>query len=277
MMADMAENQPPAEPPTPPTGLPALPAGAPLAQPPPGLDADEYRRFQEFQRFQDFQRFAQGQQGNQPVPAPQHHELATHLADMRQQLARIERVTNPPTWQKVLRNKWLHRLVWLVLLIVLATWGVPTLIHHYFGNSDSGNGPAALPLPLGQSGDFTTPYRTVRDLYIAVADNTPTDICRTFNVQARDQFAAVTGAPNCAAAIAKLHSQITDNDTYSHTNPAYLPSPQGGIMTVSSCSFPVTGGPRLGTLTLTQQQQGWEITGYAAGPTPCPASAPPTS
>jgi len=283
MMADMAENQPPAQPPgdppTPPTGLPALPAGAPPTPLPPGLDADEYRRFQEFQRFQDYQRFVGTQQdGNQPVPAPQHHELVTHLADMRGQLARIERVTNPPTWQKVLRNKWLHRLVWLVVLIGLATWGVPTLIHHYFGNSDSGTGPAALPLPKGQSGVLPEgPHQAVADVYMFIAENQPTYACLIFSGPAGKQFAAAVGAPKCEQAVTTLSAQVTDKTAYASPLLTPLPGPQGPTMIISSCSFAVAGGPRLGTFTLTQQNQGWEITGYAAGPTPCPASAPPTS
>jgi hypothetical protein len=279
MMADMAENQqPPGEPPTPPMGLPALPAGASPSPLPPGLDADEYRRFQEFQRFQDYQRFSQGQPGNQPVPAPHHHELATHLADMRQQLARIERVTNPPTWQKVLRNKWLHRLVWLVALIVLATWGVPALIHHYFGNSDSGTGPAALPLPKGQSGVLPEgPHQAVADVYMFIAENQPTDACLIFSGPAGRQFAATFGTRTCEQAATMLYGQVTDKATYGSPLLTPLPSPQGATMIISSCSFAVSGGPRLGTFTVTQQNQGWEITGYAAGPTPCPASAPPTS
>jgi hypothetical protein len=280
----MAENQqPPGEPPTPPTGLPALPAGTPPTPHPtdplpPGLDADEYRRFQEFQRFQDYQRFTQGQPGNLPAPAPHHHELATHLADMRQQLARIEKVTNPPTWQKVLRNKWLHRLAWLIVLIVLATWGVPTLIHHYFGNNDSGTGPAALPLPKGQSGVLPEgPHQAVADVYMFIAENQPTDACLIFSGPAGRQFAATVGTQTCEQAATTLYRQVTDKAAYASPLLTSLPSPQGATMTISSCSFAVSGGPRLGTFTLTQQNQGWEITKYAAGPTPCPASAPPTS
>ena len=139
-MADVAENEPP-----------ALPSGADEPTPPRGMDAAEYRRFQEFQRFQDYQRFVQQQGGGPPAnlpvpmqpgvpvqpggvpvqpgaPVPQ-HPVEAQLAGMQQQLARIERVTNPPLWQKILRNKWLHRAVWLVIIVALASWGVPKLIH----------------------------------------------------------------------------------------------------------------------------------------------------
>lgn len=280
----VADNEPPAEPPTPPFGLPALPAGQSVqpAQPapPPGLSADEYRRFQEFQRFQDFQRFSQA--GQQPPPAPvaqqPHQELATQLSDMRQQLARIERVTNPPTWQKILRNKWLHRLVWLVVLIVVATWGVPTLVEHYFGNHDADStGPAALPLPKGQSGVLPEgPHQAVADVYMFVAENQPTAACLIFSTAAAGQFATHNDAATCPAAVTALSGQVTDRADYGQPDLTILPSPQGNTMTISSCSFTVSGGPRLGTFVLTKQEQGWEITAYD-GAAPCPASAPPTS
>ena len=272
----MAENQPPDEAPTPPSGLPALPAGQPPTPLPPGLNADEYRRFQEFQRFQDYQRFVASQGGGPSA------EVSAQLSDMRQQLARIERVTNPPTWQKVLRNKWLHRLVWLVVLVVLATWGVPQLIHHYFGNSNEDKGPAALPLPVGQSGILPTgPHQAVADVYMFVAENQPTPACIIFSASAKTSFVRSVGTKDCPSAVRSLYGQLTDKDSYAAPDLTYLPSPQGPSMVISSCEFTVAGGPRLGTFTLTKQQEGWEITGYAA-PALCPApsssgSTPPTS
>jgi hypothetical protein len=284
MMADMAENQPPAEPPTPPTGLPALPTGAPLAQPPPGLDADEYRRFQEFQRFQDFQRFAQGQQGDQPVPAPQHHELATHLADMRQQLARIERVTNPPTWQKVLRNKWLHRLIWLVVVVV----GLSIAYQHFFGSSGTNNPDALHPGQIQHSGRLApNPQDAVAAVYHLVGENAPDSACLEFAVSARAQFARDVGAADCAAAVAKIYQQLGSAGRTAYDNvrvPDTAVTTTGSTAEVSSCGMVISAGPRLGVFTLTEDQfQEWQITGHRSEPDPCPAppttsdSAPPTS
>lgn len=307
MMADVAENEPPAQPQGPPPpepgsgGLPALPAGGSPEPMPPGMDAEEYRRFQEFQRFQDYQRFTKGQQqtpGQQPgglVPLqpgqPTPYGIEHHLNGMQQQLAqltetqaRIDRVVNPPTWQKILRNKWLHRLIWLVIIVLLATWGVPKLIHHYFGNdTDSAGGNASLPLPKEQSGVLPGgPHDAVADVYMFIAGNDPTQACLVFSAAAGAKFAAAAGAPNCPSAITQLSTQVTDKSAYSTLELTQLPSPQGGHMVISSCEFDVTGGPRLGTFTVTQQSQGWEITDYAAGPDPCPApsssvSTPPTS
>jgi hypothetical protein len=282
----VAENEPPVEPPTPPTGMPALPAVPAPPSMPPGLNADDYRRFQEFQRFQDYQRYVETQGGQPaqpqqpPTHQPPHHELMTHLSDMRQQLARIERITNPPLWQKILRNKWLHRAVWLVIVVVLATWGVPQVIHHYFGNADTGTGPGALPLPKGQSGVLPDgPHQAVADVYMFVAENQPTAACLIFSDAAKQQFAVASGAGDCPSAVTALYGQLIDKAAYAQPILTELPGPQGGSMTISSCSFKVTGGPRLGTFTLTKQAQGWEITAYQA-PSPCPAptsgSAPPT-
>jgi hypothetical protein len=311
MMADVAENEPPAQPQGPPPpepgsgGLPALPAGSSPEPMPPGMDAEEYRRFQEFQRFQDYQRFTQGQQPQQPVQGQQPGGLAPlqpgqptpygiehHLNGMQQQLAQLtekqvqaERLNNPPIWQKILRNKWLHRLIWLVIIIVLATWGVPKLIHYYLGggDSDSAGTNASLPLPKEDSGELPEhAHDAVYDVYMFIASDHPDEACFIFNKAAQQQFAQSVGATTCETAITKLHSQLTDAEGYNNTSLSQLPAVEGTTIVVSSCDFDVSGGPRLGTFTVTEQNKGWEITDYAAGPDPCPApssntSIPPTS
>jgi hypothetical protein len=289
----MAENQqPPGEPPTPPTGLPALPAGTPPAPLPPGLDADEYRRFQEFQRFQDYQRFTQGQPGNLPAPAPHHHELATHLADMRQQLARIEKVTNPPTWQKVLRNKWLHRLAWLIVLIVLATWGVPTLIHHYFGSSQTNNPAALHPGSVPGSGKlYNNPKDAVAEFYHVIEGGPPGNVtaCEVLTNTGQAAFARDLGVATCADAIQEVFGKLgTDGQAaYSQVSvPDSAVLQTGNTAQVSSCGMQINTDPRLGLFLLTQNPTGdWQVTGHRSEPNPCPAastttggaSAPPTS
>jgi hypothetical protein len=266
--------------------------------PPRGLDADEYRRFLEFQRFQDYQRFVETQQGtgnNLPVPMPAaqpsappqppHPELAAHLAGMRQQLARIEKVTNPPTWQKILRNKWLHRALWLVIIVALASWGVPKVIQHYLGGGDqqTTTGPANLPAPIGQSGALPTgPHDAVQEVYLFVGDNNPSYqrfLCSDlFTPTAARQFgAAHADGGTCVQAMDRLHAQVKPGagDTYGMPDLTQLPAPQGTSMVISSCDFTVTDGPMLGTFTVVQQDKGWQIVNYAP-PTACPSSAPPS-
>lgn len=269
--------------------------------PPRGIDADQYRRFLEFQRFQEYQRFVESQQGaggNLPVPVPAaqptapaqptqapHAQLEEHLVGMRQQLARIEKVTNPPTWQKILRNKWLHRAIWLVIVIAVASWGVPKLIEHYLGGGDqqTTTGPANLPLPVGQSGVLPDgPHQAVQDVYLFVSqDNRAYQkyLCSDlFTPTAARQFgAAHTGGGTCVQAMDRLHAQIRPGaaDTYGQPDLTPLPAPKGATMVISSCDFTVTDGPVLGTFTVVQQSKGWRIENYAA-PTACPSSAPPT-
>ncbi|HEX5407631.1 MAG TPA: hypothetical protein VFX16_35610 [Pseudonocardiaceae bacterium] len=277
----MAENEPP-----------ALPSGADEPTPPRGLDAAEYRRFQEFQRFQDYQRFVRQQGGgpptNLPVPVQpgtvhEPHPVEAQLAGMQQQLARIERVTNPPLWQKILRNKWLHRAVWLVIIVVLATWGLPKLINHYFGGGTDQNpaAPGNLPLPKNQSRELAQHQDdAVTDVYLFIALKQPEHACFYFVGAAGQEFANAVGASTCTAAVQKLERQVTDPGTYQApilTAQRDLTSP---TMAIRSCDFEIGGGPLLGNFVVTQQpDQTWGITSYSKGPSTCPATtipAPPT-
>ena len=294
----MAENEPPVEPPTPPTGLPALPAGSQPPALPPGLNADEYRRFQEFQRFQDYQRFVQGQRGQPggvPMPAPQHglpapppqHDVAEQLAGVRQHLAelstaqaQINRTLNPPLWKKILRSTWLHRAVWLVVIVLLAVWGIPALVEHFIGGNNDSN--SASPFrPKEETGRLPTdPKLAVYAIYKYIGDDDSDSACNAFNDTARAQFVASVGEKGCGAAVDKLSRQVTDPSQYEMPGLSQLPESPGSTATISSCSFAVNGGPILGTFTLTKVAAGWEITAYQA-PMPCPAptsaSTPPTS
>jgi hypothetical protein len=282
--------------------------------PPRGLNAEEYRRFLEFQRFQEYQRFVETQQrtgSNLPVPItpsqpahpaqppaqssvpppppPPHAGLEAHLAGMRQQLARIEKVTNPPTWQKILRNKWLHRAIWLVIIVALASWGVPKLIQHYFGGNDqaaAGSGAALHPGEIQGSGRLeTNPKDAVAAVYHIIAESPPDTACLEFSVPARAQFATDLHAPTCLQAVRTIHAGLNAAgvDAYSFVEvPDAALVQQGATATISSCAMGVDAGPRLGLFTLTQDgQQEWRITGHSNEPNPCPAlttttAAPPS-
>lgn len=285
----VAENEPPPnEAPTPPSGLPALPGGSPPAALPPGLDADEYRRFLEFQRFQDYQRFVEtsGRPVAAPAPAPS-HDVAEQLAGVRQHLAelsaaqtQINRTINPPRWKKILRSRWVHRLAWLAVIVIIVVWGVPILIDHVF-NSPGRN--------TAQNPDVNrtleaNPTNLVFDVYQSVASPDQKDArgaaCHLFNQAAADQFSAVFHTSRCEDAITKLHTQVTDSNAYPPSEVNQMHVPSGSTMVISSCSFPVTGGPRLGTFITTQlSDKNWQITGYTRQepcPAPTSASAPPT-
>jgi hypothetical protein len=277
MMAYVAENQPPALP-------PGQPSGPDDPTPPRGLervdrvvDPEEYRRFQEFQRFQEYQRYVEVQGSGQPTI-----RVEEHLVEVREQLARIERVTNPPTWQKVLRNQWLHRAIWLVVLIVLATWGVPRLIHHYVGGDQPQNGASLHPGTVQGSGKlYDNPEDAVAEFYHVIMGGPPNNAnaCQVLTPAAQRQWSQLMGVTDCPAGVRKVYGELTaaQKDAYSNVQvpPAARTGP--GMAQVSSCSIDLqSGAPRLGTFQLTQDtQQEWQVTGVAPDPNPCPP--PPTT
>lgn len=259
------------------------------------MDADEYRRFQEFQRFQDYQRFVEAQregehlpvaaQPGQPVPHHSEQQLRTQLEGMRQQLARIEKVTNPPTWKKILQNKWLHRAIGLIVVIILAVYGIPALIGHYFGNNDNPGGQAALhPGEIEGSGRLEqNPWDAVAAVYHIVAENPPDTACYEFSVPARTQFATDMGAATCLDAVRRIHAGLSDAAKSAYST---VQIPNNGVSTnperISSCSMTLDAGPRLGLFVVSENSAGeWQITGHRNEPNPCPTptttSAPPTS
>jgi hypothetical protein len=266
--------------------LPDLPAA-----PPAGVDPETFRQYQEFQRFQEFQRYTNAPpqagapwtaEGGNLEPRPDVHEQLTGVRHQLQKIqdsqAKIEKVTNPPLWRKILRGTPFRWAVGILILIVLAVWGVPALVEHYFGSDAAAhtNG-AGKPDTPGDSGQLPTgPYDAVVDVYRLPAEGfAPSRTCFIFSAAAKKSFAQAFDVPTCEAAITKIASQITDRDAYAEPDLTRLPVPAGTTITVSSCDFTVTGGPRLGAFTVTKQEQGWEITGYE-GPLPCPATTPPT-
>jgi hypothetical protein len=263
-------------------------------QPPAGVDPETFRQFQEFQRFQQFQHFTQTTppaappwtaEGGNLEPAPGRPDVHEQLAGVRDQLhkiqhsqAKIERVTNPPLWRKILRSTPVRWAMGILLLIILAVWGVPALIQHYFGsNVDQHTNGAGKPSSIGVSGLLPgAPYDTVAAVYLLPAQGSPASrTCLLFSPTAAKTFAQAFGAASCEAAVGKITAQITDRNAYATPDMSMLPNPTGDTVTVSSCAFDVTGGPRLGTFTVTKQEDGWLVTGYQAQQ-PCTSSVPTT-
>jgi hypothetical protein len=281
----VGENEQPSQPDT--GNLPEVP--------PAGVDPETFRQYQEFQRFQEFQRYTQAKApsgapwtaegGNLEPAAPRpdvHEQLAgvhARLQKIQDSQAKIEKVTNPPLWRKILRSTPFRWVIGILVLILLAAVGVPLLIQHYFGNHNQVSGNGANPLPKNQSGALTTgPHQAVFDVYHFIAERDAKDGCFIFSASAANAFARAFNTGSCSAAFAAIYPQVADAPSYGNPDLTELPSPQGPRMTISSCDFSVTGGPRLGTFTVTQQDQGWEITGYQAQQ-PCPADSttPPTT
>jgi hypothetical protein len=275
--------------------------------PPAGVDPETFRQFQEFQRFQQFQRFNQGEQppppaappwtaeggnlepfhGQQP-PSPGHPAVHHQLAGVQQQLnqiqqsqAKIERATNPPLWRKILRSTPFRWAVGLLVIVLIAIWGVPALVQHYVGgdNHDQNTNNVGLPTSIEGSGQLaSSPYDAATDIYLFLGEGQSAhNACLTFSASARQSFAQAFGTASCDAAYTKIAGQITDKNAYSEPDISQLPpSPTGTTITVDPCLLGVTGGPRLGEFTVTQvPNKDWLISGYQAKT--CPAPPTPTS
>jgi hypothetical protein len=222
------------------------------------------------------------------VPPGQSTDVAEHLAGMRQQLARIERVTNPPLWQKILRNKWLHRAIGIVVIIILATWGIPRLVHHYLGGQQPAGGAAALhPGTVQGSGKlYDNPLDAVAEFYHVIMGGPPGNVnaCQVLTPAAQQQWSRLQGVASCPAAVAKVYGELNaaQRDAYSTVSvPTAVPTGPHTAQ-VSSCAMTIDAdAPRLGLFLLTQDSQlEWQVTGIQAEPDPCPpppsSSAPPT-
>ncbi|HWE89065.1 MAG TPA: hypothetical protein VG317_06330 [Pseudonocardiaceae bacterium] len=325
----MAENEGPDGPAEDP-GSSSHPARLPEPVNQQPLDAEQLRRFQEFQEFQQFQRFQQYLQatqgdgfqaaGGQPPPSPPPgqplpyppapyppaptqpvQDVGSQLAGVQQQLVRltetqirIDLAVNPPWWRKLLRSRLIRWLVALLVLALIAIWGVPALIQHYFGGNSGTSAGTPRPNSVLQEHEYATGvYDAVQSVYKAVADpGRALKVCEVFSDSAQQQFAtanhvAATANPaaDCVQALAILRGQITDQVNYggeADPNLRDLPEPGSGqqTFTVPSCWVSVSGGPALGNFTVTQVSTGqWAITGYTTDAT-CPPSAantaPPT-
>lgn len=230
--------------------------------------------------------------GPPPQVAAQAHDVGAQLAQVREQLAeltetqrRIDRTVNPPWWRRVSRSRPVRWLVIAVLVIIVGIWGVPLLINHYFGNGGStGSGGATNPGTVGeQHGYFSGPRQAVQAVYDSISGVNPdtAQVCGALSAQAVRDFAAATGTQTCTQAIGVLAKRITDSGYGDNADQAVRTLPEAPAsgqspVTVYACAVPVTGGPTLGTFTLTLHAAGqWEVTGYL-GPATCNPPAPTT-
>lgn len=214
--------------------------------------------------------------------------MQRQLAELTASQARVERTVNPPLWKKILRSKWLHMAVALLVVAGLATWAY----QHFFGSSDD-NTQAGQPASTQQARQVEGAdgaKQAVADVYIAAAnihdamaegdtadaDQSANQACLEFDDNAVKQFAADLRATDCTQALKAL--AVTDSDAYRSVELRALPEPTGATATISSCSFDVTGGPRLGTFTLSRASTGkWIVTGHRNQPCGATASAAPPS
>lgn len=251
---------------------------------------EQLREFEEFRRFQEFQRWQRdgsaspapstGQQ--QPPAAPgEHAGVQTELAGMREQLSaltestsRVERATNPPLWKRALRSGWMRWLAGLVVVLVAASLAY----NHFFPSDDASGNPAANhpgnQQDVQQRSGGESPKEAVAQIYrdIGSAAESPADAAGYgknscllyFTDQAARKFGHQLGATDCVSAFGKV--RVANTAAYQDVSLAALPMPPANTRTVTidSCKIGVSGGPRLGTFTLTKNDgDKWLITDVA--------------
>ncbi|MGH3876601.1 MAG: hypothetical protein ACRDSK_06125 [Actinophytocola sp.] len=297
MMESVADNEhPPADPPdtpdgerTPPTGTPAVggelsvrPPSEPATTPPPQLvDPEAVRQFQQFQQFQELMRQQQEQGFPQGTPPPPGSLQPWGPPPRRD-----------PLWRRLLRPL-VGKLV-TVALVALLLAGVA----YWLLDKLPGSGPPESPGPPhvigGKKAETnliyeTDPRNAVQKIYDDVAQGDPTSACGRFTERARAEFADHYSrlGGSCEEIVGELNAQVTPGSKSDYANPRFPPSvntnPTSDKVPVSSCALDVTGGPRLGLLTVGKIENSvggqWIVTRHDAEPDNCAGvpTAPPTS
>ncbi|WP_156365177.1 hypothetical protein [Sciscionella sediminilitoris] len=211
-----------------------------------------------------------GQQPGQPGVQAELALVREQLTALQQSQERVERATNPPLWKRILRSAPVRWVVGLIVVIAIASWA----IDHYFGGGGEEDSPQAkFPLARPQQQvkvGVDSPKDAVAELYreVGMAAASPGSAaelgkhaCLMFNDQAARKFAQQHGAPDCAQALGRI--TVPDPDSYREVSLKGLPETpnQATSTTIDSCSFPVNGGPKLGTFTLSVVHENkWLIT-----------------
>jgi hypothetical protein len=286
MMEAVADNeqhheQPPADIVMPGDGSTA-PAPPPAPRQPAQISPDEVRQFQEFQRFQELMR-QQAEQGVPPGTPPP------------------GQLWGPPPPKPSLPKRLLKAAVskvitGLVVLAILVLAGY-FAINYFFGEdhdqlpaSQTGGGKATTNLIFE-----TTPRNAVLKVYDDIAQGDTKSACSRFTDDGRAQFTKDMSqyGNTCAEIVTTIYRGVAANHMKSeYANPwipgSAVPSTTGNSVSVSSCAMEVTGGPRLGLLTLSKiphsESAGggdaqWIVSGHESEPANCggSSSTPPTT
>lgn len=261
------DGQPPVQ--QPPVQQP--PAQQPPAQQPPLSEAElaAFRQWQaeHYPREQPYPVVPRAP-GAEPDPGQpaQDESLRSELAGVREQLTalaqsqqRVERATNPPLWKRVLHSTPVRWVAGLLLLLALGSWA----FNHYLGGSGDEDNPQAKRPPVrsqaqarvGMESPKDAIAQVYRNIGSAAADPSAAgtyakNACLIFTEPAARKFGRQLGAPSCQQAFG--HTKVSDPDSYEQVSLAELPQvpDNAKTTTIDSCSFEVTGGPRLGKFTL---------------------------
>lgn len=272
-----------------PTGEPGgdpAPLGGAAASPATGnstTDDEEFRRYQEFLEFQRFREW-QRSRGESPTDGPVAEAGGRTGGDVRirepdpSERASTDRPGSArPGWKRalgLLRYKFVRRILYVLLILLLAPYALSSLVEHYLGAGSSGSG--------GGSGNggvpadsvpvkSTNPKQAVRGLYNWLGSSEPERVCGLFEPGGRAAFAQEHGAADCTSAARELNGQVTDANDYA--NPKFGPdavTEVGDEAQVLGCRLQVSGGPQLGTFKFEREQDGgWAIAAYSTEATSC--------
>lgn len=252
----------------------------PATPPPPAIDPEAVRQFQQFQQFQELMRQQQEQgfpQGTPPAPGA--------LQPWGQPPKR------PPFWKRILRTV-AGKLATLALIALLLVFAYYWLVDKLPGSGppeqapahEIGGGKAKTNLIFE-----TDPRNAVQKIYNDVAQGNTTGACGRFTDEARAEFTDHFSelGTSCEEIVGELSAQVRPGMKGEYESP-HFPSwvntnPTSDTVPVSSCALEVTGGPRLGLLTVSKIQNSvggqWIVTRHDDEPADCSgvASTPPTT
>ncbi|HYQ70004.1 hypothetical protein [Actinophytocola sp.] len=284
-MADNEQHhEPPADLVMPGDGSTA-PAPPPAPRQPTPITPDEVRQFQEFQRFQELMR-QQAEQGFQPgTPPPPGHLHRWSPPPPKESL--------PKRLLKAAVGKVITGLVVLAILVLAGYFAIDYFFgedHDQLPASQTGGGKATTNLIFE-----TTPRNAVLKVYDDIAQGDAKSACSRFTDDGRAQFTKNMSqyGNTCAEIVTTIYRSIAANHMKSeYANPwipgSAVPTKAGNSVSVSSCAMEVSGGPRLGLLTLSKiphsESAGggdaqWIVSGHESEPADCggSTSTPPTS
>lgn len=241
-------------------------------------DDAEFRRYQEFLEFQRFREWQQGR-GEPPAGGSVAEPSSSPAGSVRTQ----EPTRSPPgpaarPWWKrtlgLLRYKFVRRILYVLLILLLAPYALNAVVDHYLGTgsggSGSGTGNGGVPadsVPVKS----TNPKQAVRGLYNWLGSSDPERVCGLFEPGGRAAFAQEHGAADCASAAHELNGQITDANSYA--NPKFgqdAVTEVGDEAQVLGCRIKVSGGPSLGTFKFEREPEGgWVIVAYSKEAASC--------
>ncbi|TDV45553.1 hypothetical protein CLV71_112225 [Actinophytocola oryzae] len=286
MMGAVATNEHPGEePPALPPGLVPGPGPAPppAQRPPNDITPEQVRQFQEFQRFQELMRKA-ADEGMPPGNPPPGLLQPWGQPPPKESL--------PKRMLKAAVSKIITGLVVLAVLVVAGYFAVDYFLgedHDQPPAHETGGGKATTNLIFE-----TSPRNAVQKVYDDIAQGDAKSACSRFTDDGRAQFTENMSeyGNTCSQIVMTIHNGIAAKHMKSEYANPWIPTSAvpatGDTVSVSSCALEVTGGPRLGLLTLSKipNSEGagggdaqWIVSGHQVEPENCggSASTPPTT